>query len=193
MSSLEIVNKFFEEHKSVINDTQNNLTPKIIKASELISKTLKRGKTIFWCGNGGSASDAQHLAAEFVGRFSINRRSLNSISLNTDTSVLTCIANDFGYEKIFSRQLEGLAKSNDLLICLSTSGNSQNIIEAIKFSKKNKLKTLSLLGKNGGKCLNKSDCEIVIPSDNTARIQELHITIGHILCYLVEKKLKFIK
>ena len=193
MTATKIINDIFEEHKNLIDVSQKNLIPKIIEASEIISKTLNEKNTIFWCGNGGSASDAQHIAAEFVGRFTVNRKSLNSISLNTDTSVLSCIANDFGYDKIFSRQLEGLARNNDLLVCLSTSGNSQNIFNALEFARKNNIKSISFLGKDGGKCLNMSDCQIIIPSNNTARIQELHITIGHILCYLVEKNLEFIK
>lgn len=189
--SLEIVNNIFDEHIQVLNSTRKTLINKIILASDLIFNTLNKNHSIFWCGNGGSASDAQHLAAEFIGRFSINRRALNSISLNTDTSILTCVANDFGYDKIFSRQLEGISKKDDLLICLSTSGNSSNIFNAISYAKENDIKTITLLGKDGGKCSNMSDCEIVIPSNNTARIQELHITIGHILCSLVEKKLNF--
>ena len=193
MTATKIINDIFEEHKNLIDVSQKNLIPKIIEASKIISKTLNEKNTIFWCGNGGSASDAQHIAAEFVGRFTVNRKSLNSISLNTDTSVLSCIANDFGYDKIFSRQLEGLARNNDLLVCLSTSGNSQNIFNALEFARKNNIKSISFLGKDGGKCLNMSDCQIIIPSNNTARIQELHITIGHILCYLVEKNLEFIK
>ena len=107
MTAAKIINDIFEEHKNLIDVSQKNLIPKIIEASKIISKTLNEKNTIFWCGNGGSASDAQHIAAEFVGRFTVNRKSLNSISLNTDTSVLSCIANDFGYDKIFSRQLEG--------------------------------------------------------------------------------------
>ena len=118
MTATKIINDIFEEHKNLIDVSQKNLIPKIIEASKIISKTLNEKNTIFWCGNGGSASDAQHIAAEFVGRSTVNEKSLNSISLNTDTSVLSCKVNDFGYDKIFSRQLEW--RNNDLLVCLST-------------------------------------------------------------------------
>ena len=128
------------------------------------------------------------MAAELIGRYKSNRKPLKSISLNSDTSVLTCISNDFGYENIFSRQLEGIANQNDVLIIISTSGNSKNIINAVKFAKKKKIKVLGLLGKNGGVCKNLIKNKIIINSNNTARIQEMHIMIGHVICDLIEEQ-----
>ena len=140
----------------------------------------------YFCGNGGSASDSQHLAAELVGRYKNNRRSLKSIALNNDSAVMTCIENDFGYENIFSRQISGLASKKDILFIISTSGNSKNINNAIDAAKKKGLITIGLLGKNGGDSAKKVDSSIIIDSDITARIQEMHIMIGHMLCDLIE-------
>jgi D-sedoheptulose 7-phosphate isomerase len=158
----------------------------INSAIGLIYKTLKNRKKIYICGNGGSAADAQHLSAEFLVRLrpKINRRPLPIISLALDTSTLTACANDYDFKYIFSRNLEALANSGDLLFCISTSGNSKNIIEVLKKSKKIKIKSLSLLGNRGGKAKTISDLSIVVPSCNTARIQEMHIFIGH---YILEK------
>jgi D-sedoheptulose 7-phosphate isomerase len=155
-------------------------------AINLIYKTLKNKKKIYICGNGGSAADAQHLSAEFLVRLrpKINRRPLPIISLALDTSTLTACANDYDFKYIFSRNLEALANSGDLLFCISTSGNSKNIIEVLKKSKKIKIKSLSLLGNSGGIAKTISDLSIVVPSRNTARIQEMHIFIGH---YILEK------
>jgi D-sedoheptulose 7-phosphate isomerase len=155
-------------------------------AINLIYKTLKNKKKIYICGNGGSAADAQNLSAEFLVRLSpkINRRPLPIISLALDTSTLTACANDYDFKYIFSRNLEALANSGDLLFCISTSGNSKNIIEVLKKSKKIKIKSLSLLGNSGGIAKTISDLSIVVPSRNTARIQEMHIFIGH---YILEK------
>lgn len=184
----QLIIKSLEEHINLSIEIKNNYIKKIELIAELIHKTIINNNNIFWCGNGGSASDAQHLAAEFVGRYSKNRIPINSISLNTDTSVLTCIANDFGYENIFSRQLEAISKKNDLLICFSTSGNSLNIRRAIEYAKKNNLKIITFLGKNGGDCIGLTQFEILIPSNTTARIQEMHITIAHIICEIIDEK-----
>ncbi len=154
-----------------------------------IAESLAKGGTLLWCGNGGSAADSQHLAAEFVGRFKKDRKALRSIALTTDTSILTCIANDYSYEDIFSRQLEALARSGDVLVVISTSGNSENILRALNAAKELEIKTIALLGKDGGLAAAHADLAIVIPSDSTARIQEAHILIGHILCDLVEQEL----
>lgn len=178
----------FEEHIELSKEIKLKYTEKISLISDLIYETIINNNSIFWCGNGGSASDAQHIAAEFVGRYSKNRKPLNSISLNTDTSVLTCIANDFGYENIFVRQLEAISKKNDLLICFSTSGNSSNILNAIKYAKKNNLKIITFLGKTGGDCVGFTDYELLVPSNTTARIQEMHITIAHIICEIIDEK-----
>lgn len=155
----------------------------------LIFKTIKLGGTVFLCGNGGSAADAQHLAAELVVRLrpNINRKGLPAIALSADTSYITACGNDYGFKKIFSRGLQALSKKNDLLIAISTSGKSENIIEALKYSKKNKIKTIGLLGKGGGRAKNFCDTNIIIPSNSTARIQEAHIFLGHYIFESVER------
>ena len=161
----------------------------IINISSLLSSCLLHEGTIFWCGNGGSAADCQHLAAELVGRFNNERRPLRSIALTTDSSVLTCIANDYSFESIYSRQIEALAKPSDVLIGISTSGNSKNISNALETAQLLGVKTVGLLGKSGGHSLGFCDHSIVIPSLSTARIQEAHIFIGHLFCELIEHQL----
>lgn len=148
------------------------------------------GKVILF-GNGGSAADAQHLACELVGgvNFNINRRAFPAIALTTNTSILTAVANDFGYEHVFSRQVEALAGKNDVVIGISTSGNSPNVVNGIKTAKKKGAKTIGLTGGDGGKLAKIADLAIIVPSDSTPRIQEAHITIGHIVCELVEEEL----
>jgi D-sedoheptulose 7-phosphate isomerase len=154
-----------------------------------ITNALRNGNTIFWCGNGGSAAESSHLAVELIGRFKNNRRALPSLSLNADTSAITCIANDFGYDEIFARQLEGLGKKGDVLIVLSSSGKSKNILRALQKSKEKGITSIALLGKKGGQAIALADFAIVIDSDETARIQECHIMVGHIICGLVEAQL----
>ena len=159
---------------------------RIFDSIKILLKVLKNGGTVFWCGNGGSAADSQHLSAELIGRFKINRRPYKSISLTTDTSAITAISNDYGYNYVFSRQVEGLGTKKDLLFALSTSGNSQNIINAMITAKKKKMKIIALLGNKGGKCKQYSNINIIIDSKETARIQEAHTFIGHIICEMVE-------
>jgi len=161
----------------------------IKSAGVQIAQSLEHDGTLFWCGNGGSAADSQHLAAELVGRFKKDRKALRSIALTTDTSVLTCVANDYSYEDIFSRQLEALAREGDVLMAISTSGNSENVLRALRVAEELGVKTIALLGKDGGQAKAIADLAIVIPSDSTARIQEAHILIGHILCDLIEQEL----
>ena len=160
-------------------------------ATKMFSYTLGEGRTIFWCGNGGSASESSHLATELVGRFKENRISLPSISLNADTTAITCIANDFGYDEIYARQLQGLSKPGDLLLALSTSGKSGNIVRALEQAKISKVQTIALLGKSGGLAKELADVSIVVPGTETARIQEVHLLIGHTLCELAETALGF--
>lgn len=152
---------------------------------------LRSSGSIFWCGNGGSAADAQHLSAELIGRLVNNREPLSSIALNSDIAALTCIANDFGYAEIYARQLRGLGKSGDLLIVLSTSGNSENVLRCLDLAKELGMPTAALLGKDGGKAKGKSDFEIVINSSITARIQEIHKLIGHTICQIIERELGY--
>ena len=160
-------------------------------SAEIFSSALKNGNTIFWCGNGGSAAESSHLAVELIGRFKNNRRPLPSISLNADTSALTCIANDFGYDEIFARQLEGLASRGDVLVVLSTSGKSENILRALRKAKEIGVVTIALLGKGGGQALDLADHAIVIDSIETARIQEIHLLLGHTFCEYAEMDLGF--
>src|SRR5262245_32709849 len=163
--------------------------PAIVKAAEMIAESLRSGGKILFCGNGGSAADAQHLAAEFVGRFVVERLGLPAIALTTDSSILTAVANDYGFERVFTRQIEALGRPGDVAIGISTSGNSPNVIEAVNKDKKQNLKTLGLVGKDGGALARCVDIAITVSSTNTARVQECHIAIGHILCELVENEL----
>jgi len=172
-----------------LNETIISLSDKIEQIAEKAVSVLKKEGTIFWCGNGGSASDSQHLAAELVGRFEKDRPPLKSIALNTDTSIMTAISNDYSYDLVFKRQLEVLGNKKDLLIAISTSGNSKNIIKVLEEAKKKELYSVALLGKNGGEAKNIADLSIIIPSQSTARIQEMHILIGHLICSFVEKNL----
>jgi len=159
----------------------------IEKAIEAICSDLKSGKKVLLMGNGGSAADAQHIAGELVGRFKKERKAIPAISLSTDTSILTAIGNDYGFEKVFERQIEALGNKGDVVIGISTSGNSENVYRAMKLAKKMGLTTIGLLGNDGGKIKNLSDIALVVPSKNTPRIQETHITIGHIICEGVER------
>lgn len=152
----------------------------------LVGHALLNGHKVLLCGNGGSAADAQHIAAEFVGRFVTERRGLPAIALTTDTSILTAVSNDYGYDRVFERQVEALGSAGDLLIGLSTSGNSANVERALIQAKKQGMMTIALLGRDGGRCKALSDHSFIVPHQEAARIQELHITIGHILCGIVD-------
>ncbi len=161
----------------------------IAKAANAIINCLKRKGKVILFGNGGSAADSQHIAAELVGRFKKERSALCAISLTTNTSILTAIGNDYGYERVFSRQIEAIGKRGDVVFCLSTSGNSKNVIVGIKKAKQLGLKTICLVGGTGGKLKSLANIAIVVPSKSTPRIQEVHITIGHIICELTENAL----
>ena len=189
-NKIKIIKRNLNEHLKIIQLIGQDLIEKISKSSEIMSKSLKNGGTIFWCGNGGSASDSMHLSAELIGRLKKNRIPLRSISLSSNPATITCISNDFGFENLFSRQIQALGKKDDILVSISTSGNSKNIIKAINQAKVNKLKTISLLGNKGGKCRGKSNIDLIVNSKSTARIQEVHITMGQIICELIEKDLK---
>ena len=157
---------------------------------KLIIKTAEENKSIFWCGNGGSAADSQHMAAELMGGLrSHDRRPIKSIALTTDSSFITAWSNDTSYDEIFSRQLDALGESGDLIVGISTSGNSKNVIEALMLAKKKNIKSIVLTGKSGGRIAKMGDCVIKVPSDDTQRIQEAHLLIEHILCESVEKAL----
>tara|TARA_B100000886_G_C20421690_1_gene491903 strand:+ start:1727 stop:2308 length:582 start_codon:yes stop_codon:yes gene_type:complete len=187
----DYISNAVNENISLQKIVDKDFSSQIIVFAEIISKCLLSGNTIFWCGNGGSAADSQHMAAEFVVRFKSNRRALKSVALTTDTSIITSIVNDFSSKEIFSRQIEAIANQGDILFSLSTSGMSENIIHAIEKCKENKICTLSLLGNNGGTAGKISDFSIIVPSTITARIQEIHIMICHLLCEIIEDQLGF--
>lgn len=159
----------------------------IEQTAGLVIETLKRGGKILLCGNGGSASDAIHIAGELTGRFQMERNALPAVSLNADIAALTAIANDYGYDRVFERGVEGLMKETDTLIGISTSGNSENVYLAIKKAKEIGGKTAAFLGQDGGKIKNIADIAVVVPSGCTARVQESHIMIGHIICEMAEE------
>ena len=161
----------------------------IVQAASLMIQCLQSGGKLLFFGNGGSAADAQHLAAEFVGRFVLERQGLPAIALTTDSSILTSVGNDYGFDQVFARQIEALGRPNDVAIGISTSGNSPNVIEAVNKARKQNVKTIGLAGKDGGALAKSVDLAITVSSTNTARVQECHIAIGHILCELVENEL----
>jgi D-sedoheptulose 7-phosphate isomerase len=174
------------DHKHTLQKVIDTLAPDIEAACVLIATTIKNGNKVLLAGNGGSAADAQHIAAELSGRFVKDRKALPGIALTTDTSAITSIANDYGYDFVFSRQLEAIAQPGDLFIGISTSGNSQGIINAITSAKNHNCKTLALTGRDGGRMKGLCDLEIIVPSETTSRIQEMHILIGHILCTAID-------
>ncbi len=191
MNSIEMLEKKIRTLESLLAQVQEKHGDSFAVSAKVFADALKNGNTIFWCGNGGSAAESSHLAVELIGRFKNNRRPLPSVSLNADTSALTCIANDFGYENIFSRQLEGLGKPGDVLIVLSTSGNSQNINNALIKAKELSISSIAMLGKGGGESLSIAETVILIDSNSTARVQESHQLISHILCELIEAELGY--
>jgi D-sedoheptulose 7-phosphate isomerase len=184
------IKKIFSDHLDVINKVLASDAGSIELLSGVLADCLANKGTIFWCGNGGSASDSQHIAAELVGRFRRDRPALKSVALTTDTSILTSVGNDYGFDQIFSRQLEALGSSGDVLVGISTSGNSKNILNAFKTASNLGIRSIALTGNDGGRAKEISDYSITIDSDSTARIQEAHILIGHILCELIEERLQ---
>ena len=176
-------------HLEVINLTIETMQEKLERASLLVVETLRNGNKILLCGNGGSAADAQHIAAELIGRYKSERRGLAAIALTTDTSILTSVGNDYGYDRIFDRQIEALANKGDLIIGISTSGNSKNIISALTVGKEIGCKTLGLTGNYGGIINKTCDINLIVPSIDTPRIQEMHIVFGHIICQIVDNEL----
>ena len=186
MMKENIKNQILESAK-IKNEMVNKSIESIEKAAQLLIESVKDGGKILWCGNGGSAADAQHLATELMGGMSDHdRRPIPSIALTTDSSFITAWSNDTDFDSIFSRQVQGLGEEGDVLVGISTSGNSENIINALKQAKFKKLKTIAFSGKTGGSLDGIADVTIKVPSDNTQRIQESHIMIGQILCSLIE-------
>jgi len=184
----ELIKKHILEHSATLKSIFE-LDESIEKVANIFIHCLENDGTIFWCGNGGSASDSQHLAGELVGRFVDERKPLKSIALTADSAVMTCIVNDYGYEHIFSRQVEGLGTEGDVLVGISTSGNSLNVLNALKVANRKGMITIGLLGKSGGKASSLAKQSIIVASNSTARVQEMHILIGHIICDLIEEGL----
>ncbi|ADE57478.1 MAG: SIS domain-containing protein [Aminobacterium colombiense] len=166
-----------------------SLAEKVASASQLIIQALSHGGTAFFLGNGGSAADAQHLAAELVGRFEKNRKALRAVALTTNPSTITALANDYGYENIFLRQLQALAAPGDIVIGISTGGASPNVVKALTWAKEKGIETIAMTGENGGDLARIASLLLTAPSSHTPRIQELHITWGHIICGLIEEAL----
>jgi len=174
------------EHLECLKTILDTKLESILAAGNLLCRTLQAGNKILICGNGGSAADAQHIAAELVGRYELQRRAWPAIALTTDTSALTAISNDFGYEEVFARQLRSLAVKGDLLLAISTSGGSPNVIRAVETAKEIGCRTIALGGRDGGRLAMLCDLAVVIASDRTSRVQEAHITIGHLWCEMVD-------
>lgn len=178
-----------EAHRDVIKMIENELSSQIVEMVTMLIDTYSSGKKLLVMGNGGSAADAQHFVAEIVGRFKMERRALPAVALSTDTSILTAIGNDYGFDKIFSRQIEALASDGDLVVGISTSGNSPNVLHALQLARQKGCKTVGLLGKDGGAIKQVCDLALVVRTNDTPRVQEAHITIIHIVCDLLEKKM----
>lgn len=176
-------------HRNLIIKIEEELTPHIAEMVNILFETFERGGKLLVMGNGGSAADSQHFVAEIVGRFKMERRALPAVALSTDTSILTAIGNDYGFDKVFSRQIEALAMSGDLVVGISTSGNSANVLEGLKLARQKGCSTVGLLGKDGGSIKKVCDLALILSTDDTPRVQEGHITIIHIVCDLLEKKM----
>lgn len=191
MNYLKFITTQLQESADVKKKTITTCSTQVVQAVEIIVASLRNRGKLLLCGNGGSAADAQHLAAEMVIRLShdIIRPGLPAISLATDSSILSAGGNDIGFDNIFARQVEALGHPEDILIAISTSGNSPNIVRALEISKEKNIKTIGFLGGDGGKCINLVEIPLIVPSSNTQRIQEAHITLGHIIIELVEREL----
>ena len=189
LSMNALIEKEFEAHRQTVAAVIQSLTSDMEAACRLAIRTFQQGQKLLLFGNGGSAADAQHIAAEFSGRFKRQRRGLPAIALTTDTSALTAIGNDFGFDRVFSRQVEALAQPGDLLVGFSTTGNSVNVNEALKLGKAIGCATLGFSGRGGGGMKALCDVSLIVPSDDTARIQEMHILLAHTLCQVSESTL----
>jgi len=185
--SRELVVAALAEHGALVDRVRREMTEQIESLSDLVVETLRGGGKLLLCGNGGSAADAQHLAAEYVIRFSVDREALPVIALTTDTSILTAGASDLGFDRVFERQVQALARPGDLLMIHSTSGEPESLIRAADAARERGARTAALLAKGGGALRERVDVALVVPTDSTARAQEMHITIGHIVCELVDR------
>ena len=185
----DVIRGSLTQHIEVFQAVLESLADSIAECGEIILRTVRDGKKVLICGNGGSAADAQHIAAEFVGRYETERKALPAIALTTDTSALTALANDYSFERVFARQVEALAAVGDCLIAISTSGNSPNVVAAVMEARNRGCRVIGMTGAKGKKLASLSDACILVPSERTARIQEAHITIAHIWCELVDKEI----
>jgi len=185
----ERIVRIFDEHARLQKEFLKHNTEMLERVAEVLLQAFRKGRTVYFFGNGGSAADAQHLAAEFVNRFRLDRRALPALALNVDTSVLTSIANDIGYDRVFARQIEAFGRPDDVAVGLSTSGVSPNVIEGIRLARRQGLVTVGFSGGDGGALLRETDYCLVVPSKTTARIQEFHIIAGHAICDIVEQDL----
>jgi D-sedoheptulose 7-phosphate isomerase len=190
MTTATILRSSLLEHLEAIQALLQTRIVEIERSGEMICAALDHGHKVLLCGNGGSAADAQHIAAELVGRYELHRRAWPSIALTTDTSALTALSNDFGYEEVFARQIQALAGEDDVLIALSTSGASANVIKAAEAARKLSCRTIALTGGTGEPLASLCDIAVSVPSQRTSRIQEAHITIGHLWCEMVDAKLR---
>lgn len=179
----------FQSHLKIIQDVIKTMKEPLEEASNLVVQTLKQGNKILFFGNGGSAADAQHIAAELTGRYKRERKGLPGIALTTDTSALTAIGNDYGYDRVFDRQVEALAQKGDLLFGISTSGNSKNVINAFKVGQEMGCKIIGMSGRDGGLMNQYCDVNLIVPSNDTPRIQEMHILFAHTICQIVDNEL----
>ena len=189
LTAATLLQRSLQEHLEAIHALLQSSLGEIERAGALITATLNQGGKILLCGNGGSAADSQHIAAELVGRYELHRRAWPAIALTTDTSALTALSNDYGYEDVFARQVEALAKPGDLLLALSTSGTSANVIKAAETARRIGCKVIALTGAVGEPLASLSDLAVVVPSMRTSRVQEAHITIGHLWCELIDAEL----
>ncbi|MDP9174012.1 MAG: D-sedoheptulose 7-phosphate isomerase [Planctomycetota bacterium] len=181
------IQAYFQEHEAVARRVSVELSPKIQQVGQLLRDAFSSGHKMLTFGNGGSAADAQHFAEEMIGRFLRTRRPLPAIALTTDGTAMTCISNDFGYEEVFSRQVEALAAPGDVVVGFSTSGNSPNVLKALRYAKQKSAITVALLGNTGGKIAPEVDHPIIVPAKITSHIQEMHIIIVHLLCEMVDR------
>ena len=187
--AIDLINSSLREGAELRTVVARDCSAAIFEAAGLITTCLQAGGKLLFFGNGGSAADAQHLAAEFVGRFVLERAGLPAISLTTDASILTAVGNDYGFDQVFARQVQALGRPGDVAVAISTSGNSPNVLEAVKEAKKQGLNVIGLTGKDGGALAREARVAITVGSGSTARIQECHIAIGHIFCELAEREL----
>lgn len=190
LSLRALLERSLKEHLDAIQNLLRTRISEIEQAGEMICQALSSGHKILLCGNGGSAADAQHIAAELVGKYEMERPGLPAVALTTDTSALTALSNDYGYEQVFARQVRALAAAGDVLIAISTSGGSANIIEATKAAKDSGCKTIALVGATPGVLDSSCDVVVNVPASRTSRIQEAHITIGHLWCEMVDARIK---